>query len=47
MANSARIINVSLSTGGVANFPEYSFSAASKMASLTGTLVDCDIRQKK
>ena len=47
VANSARIIKVSLSTGGMANFPEYSFSAASKIASLTGTLVYRDVTSKE
>ena len=47
VVNSARIIKVSLSTGGMANFPEYSFSAASKIASLIATLVYRDVMSKE
>ena len=39
VANSTRIIKLSLSTSAMANFKEYSFSAASKIASLTRILV--------
>ena len=39
VANLARIIKVPLSTSGMANFSEYSFSDASDIASLTETLV--------
>ena len=38
----ASVINVSLSTEGVCTSPEYNLSAASCMASLTGTFVYSD-----
>ena len=46
VANSARIIEVSLSESGMANFPEYSFSASPKIASSTGTSVYRDVMLK-
>ena len=46
VANSARIIKVSLSESGMANFPECSFSASPKIASSTGTLVYRDVMLK-
>ena len=39
----ARVINVSLSTEGACTSPEYNLSAASHMASLTGTFVYSNI----
>ena len=44
VANSKGIF---LSTGSMTNFPEYSFSSASKIASLTGTLVHRDVTLKE
>ena len=39
----ARVINVSLSAEGACTSPEYNLSAASCMASLTGTFVYSDV----
>ena len=43
----ARVINVSLSTEGAYISPEYNLSAASCMASLTGTFVYSDVTSNK
>ena len=43
VANSAKIIKVSLSEGAIASFPEYSLSASPKIASSTGTLMYRDV----